>query len=274
MDTELNTLRRDLSALLREVARLKHDLETIQHMSKLNQRLESAEDRQKQMASFLAKLLRNPTFPRQLTLHRQQKETVSTKVKRKFIKHVPHGSTDSGESSSSSQLPGMHGDIADLRNFLLEDMDINLATLPVQGNIGVDGIEAPDDDIGALVQGFHTPEELELGSEVELLETHSQDPTIGRVLSGTMLQSSSEAMDAGDEQIWGVSTSSALQTACSGTTSQQAYGRSLVTDPYLMEMANKPEKFWELDFQALDEKDLQLDKCVYQWPCSSAKERR
>ncbi|KAL5208586.1 hypothetical protein ABZP36_033021 [Zizania latifolia] len=307
MDTELHTLRRERSALLREVAKLKHEhLETVERMSTLNQRLESAEDRQKQMVSFLAKLLQNPTFLRQLKLHRQQKEIDSTRAKRKFIKHVPHGSTDSGESSSSSQLPGMHDDIADLENFLLEDMDINADTLPVPDNIGLDGIEAPD-DIGALVQGFDTPEELELGSEVELLEMppasgppHGQDPTVGRskgknvscpgldatssetyclgsfsdnmrVLSGTMLQSSGEVMDAGDEQIWGVGASSALQTTCSGTTSQQAYG-SLVTDPYLMEMmANKPEKFWELDFQALGEEDLQLDKCVINGPALQQK---
>ncbi|KAF0935254.1 hypothetical protein E2562_031708 [Oryza meyeriana var. granulata] len=310
LDPELNTLRREKSALLQEVARLKQEhLQTIEHMSTLNQRLESAEDRQKQMVSFLAKLLQNPTFLRQLKLHRQQKEIDSTRVKRKFLKHVPHGNIDSGESISQhtgesnldfpscSPTPldfsATHGDISDLQNFLLEDGDLNLAMLP--DNIGLDGVEATD-DIGALVQGFDTQEELELGSGVELLEMppssgpHGQDPTIGRskgknvlspgldatsseadclgsfsdnmgVLPGTMLQTSGKLMDADDdERIWGVDASSALQSSCSGT-SQQPYG-SLVSDPYLMEMANKPEKFWDLDFQALDEGDLQLDKCV------------
>ncbi|KAF2945095.1 hypothetical protein DAI22_02g192300 [Oryza sativa Japonica Group] len=263
LDPELNTLRREKSALLQEVTRLKQEhLQTIEQMSTLNQRLESAEDRQKQMVSFLAKLLQNPTFLRQLKMHRQQKEIDSTRVKRKFLKHVPHGNIDSE-------------------------------------NIGLDGIEAPD-DIGALVQGFDTQEELELGSGVELLEIppasgpRGQDPTIGRskgknvlspgldatsseadclgsfsdnmgMLSDSMLQTAGKLMDADDdERIWGVDASSALQSSCSGT-SQQAYG-SLVSDPYLMEMANKPEKFWELDFQALDDGDLQLDKCVIDDP--------
>lgn len=311
LDPELNTLRREKSALLQEVTRLKQEhLQTIEQMSTLNQRLESAEDRQKQMVSFLAKLLQNPTFLRQLKMHRQQKEIDSTRVKRKFLKHVPHGNIDSGESSSqhtgesnldfsptSLDLPATHSDILDLQNFLLEDGDLNLAMLPE--NIGLDGIEAPD-DIGALVQGFDTQEELELGSGVELLEIppasgpRGQDPTIGRskgknvlspgldatsseadclgsfsdnmgMLSDSMLQTAGKLMDADDdERIWGVDASSALQSSCSGT-SQQAYG-SLVSDPYLMEMANKPEKFWELDFQALDDGDLQLDKCVIDDP--------
>uniref|UniRef100_A0A0D9YT22 HSF-type DNA-binding domain-containing protein n=1 Tax=Oryza glumipatula TaxID=40148 RepID=A0A0D9YT22_9ORYZ len=263
LDPELNTLRREKNALLQEVTRLKQEhLQTIEQMSTLNQRLESAEDRQKQMVSFLAKLLQNPTFLRQLKVHRQQKEIDSTRVKRKFLKHVPHGNIESE-------------------------------------NIGLDGIEAPD-DIGALVQGFDTQEELELGSGVELLEIppasgpRGQDPTIGRskgknvlspgldatsseadclgsfsdnmgMLSDSMLQTAGKLMDADDdERIWGVDASSALQSSCSGT-SQQAYG-SLVSDPYLMEMANKPEKFWELDFQALDDGDLQLDKCVIDDP--------
>uniref|UniRef100_A0A0D9VGK0 HSF-type DNA-binding domain-containing protein n=1 Tax=Leersia perrieri TaxID=77586 RepID=A0A0D9VGK0_9ORYZ len=314
LDPELNTLRREKSALLQEVSRLKQEhLQTIEHMSTLNQRLESAEDRQKQMVSFLAKLLQNPTFLRQLKLHRQQKEIDSTRVKRKFLKHVPHGNIDSGESSSqltgessldfpsSSPTPldlqGTHGDISDLQNFLLEDEDFNLAILP--DNIGLDGVEEPD-DIGALVQGFDTQEEFELGSGVELLEMprssgpRDQDPTIGRskgknvlspgldatsseadflgsfsdnmgVLSGTMLQTAGKLMDADDdERIWGMDASSALQSSCRGT-SQQAYG-SLVNDPYLMEMGNRPEKFWDLDFQVLDEGDLQLDKCVIDDP--------
>uniref|UniRef100_J3LDE3 HSF-type DNA-binding domain-containing protein n=2 Tax=Oryza brachyantha TaxID=4533 RepID=J3LDE3_ORYBR len=279
-------------------------------MSTLNQRLESAEDRQKQMVSFLAKLLQNPTFVRQLKLHRQQKEIDATRVKRKFLKHVPHGNFDSPESSSQHtgesnldfpscspallDLPATHDDISDLQNFLLEDGDLNLAMLP--DNIGLDVVEAPV-DIGALVPGFDTQEELELGSGVELMPPssgpHGQDPTTGRsklknvlspgldapsseadclgsfsdsmgVLPATMLQTAGKLMDEEDEGIWGVDASSALQSSCSGT-SQQAYG-DLVSDPYLMEMTNKPEKFWELDFQALDEEELQLDKCVIDDP--------
>uniref|UniRef100_A0A0A9DGI1 Heat stress transcription factor A-3 n=1 Tax=Arundo donax TaxID=35708 RepID=A0A0A9DGI1_ARUDO len=278
-------------------------------MSTLNQRLESAEDRQKQMVSFLAKLLQNPSFVRQLKLHREQKEIDSTRVKRKFLKHVPHGSIESGESSSQhtgesgSHFPSsfpmatsVQDDITDLQNFLLEEDDLSFGMHP--DNIGLERDEASE-DIGALVQGFDTQEELELGSGAELLEMPPasrhlvQDPTIGRskgknvlcpgldttsseadclrslsdnmgMLSGTILQTAGQMMQADDEQMWGMDASAALQSSCSGT-SQQAF-TSLASDPYLMDIANKPEKFWELDFQALDEGDLQLDKCAIDDP--------
>ncbi|CAN6238289.1 unnamed protein product [Urochloa humidicola] len=287
-------------------------------MSTLNHRLESAEDRQKQMVSFLAKLLQNPGFVRQLKLQREQKEIDSTRVKRKFLKHVPHVSIESGESSSqhggesdshfpasSPMATSVHDDIAELQNFLLEDDDLNFGMGP--DNIGLDRVEAPD-DIGALVQGFDTQEELELGSGAELLEMPpasgplGQDPTIGRskgksvlcpgldatsseasylgsisdtmgVLSaGTVLGTASTMMDADEEQMWGLDASAPLQNTCSGS-SQQTFS-SLPSDPYLMDIGNKPEKFWDLDFQTLDQGDLPLDKCAIHDPTLQQQQQR
>ncbi|CAL4887579.1 unnamed protein product [Urochloa decumbens] len=289
LDPELHTLRREKNALLEEVARLKLEhRQTIEQMSTLNHRLESAEDRQKQMVSFLAKLLQNPSFVRQLKLHREQKEIDSTRVKRKFLKHVPHDSIES-----------------ELQNFLLEDDDLNFGMDP--DNIGFDRVEATD-DIGALVQGFDTQEELELGSGAELLEMPpasgplGQDPTIGRskgksvlcpgldatssetsylgsisdtmgVLSaGTVLGTASTMMDADEEQMWGLDASAPLQSTCSGS-SQQTFS-SLPSDPYLMDIGNKPEKFWDLDFQTLDQGDLPLDKCAIDDPTLQQQQQR
>ncbi|CAN6272884.1 unnamed protein product [Urochloa humidicola] len=290
LDPELHTLRREKNALLEEVARLKQEhRQTIEQMSTLNHRLESAEDRQKQMVSFLAKLLQNPSFVRQLKLHREQKEIDSTRVKRKFLKHVPHGSIES-----------------ELQNFLLEDDDLNFGMGP--DNIGLDRVEARD-DIGALVQGFDTQEELELGSGAELLEMPpasgplGQDPTIGRprgksvlcpgleatsseasylgsisdtmgVLSaGTVLGTASTMMDADEEQMWGLDASAPLQSTCSGGSSQQTFS-GLPSDPYLMDIGNKPEKFWDLDFQTLDQGDLPLDKCAIDDPTLQQQQQR
>ncbi|CAL4969058.1 unnamed protein product [Urochloa decumbens] len=288
LDPELHTLRREKNALLEEVARLKLEhRQTIEQMSTLNHRLESAEDRQKQMVSFLAKLLQNPSFVRQLKLHREQ-EIDSTRVKRKFLKHVPHDSIES-----------------ELQNFLLDDDDLNFGMDP--DNIGLDRVEATD-DIGALVQGFDTQEELELGSGAELLEMPpasgplGQDPTIGRskgksvlcpgldatssetsylgsisdtmgVLSaGTVLGTASTMMDADEEQMWGLDASAPLQSTCSGS-SQQTFS-SLPSDPYLMDIGNKPEKFWDLDFQTLDQGDMPLDKCAIDDPTLQQQQQR
>lgn len=279
LDPELSSLRREKNALLQEVARLKEEHnKTIEHMNALNQRLETAEDRQKQVVSFLAKLLRNPDFLRQLKMHTERRDGIdSARVKRKFLKHVPHGSRDSGDSSSprtgestcSPAHPIAHDAIADLQSFLLEDTDLSEGMLP--GNFGLDGVEASE-DIGALVQVF---DQQDLGTGAELLgvppvsgAAHCQDPTIGRSkgknvtrLGGTDGTSSqadclvSLPGNVGGEQIWG--DDAFFQSSCSGT-SQQAY----VSDPYLMEIATKTDRFWELDFEGLDDGDLHLDKCV------------
>lgn len=287
LDPELRSLRREKNALLQEVARLKEEHnQTIEHMNALNQRLETAEDRQKQVVSFLAKLLQNPDFLRQLKMHRERRDGIdSARVKRKFLKHAPHGSRDSGDSSLSSPRTGEstcspahpigHDAIADLQGFLLEDTDLSDGMMP--GNFGLDGVEASE-DIGVLVQVF---DQQDLGTGAELLGippvsgiAHCQDPTIGRskgknaMCPGGTDGTSSQAdclvslpgnvgklMDADGEQIWGADAF--FQSSCSGT-SQQAY----VSDPYLMEIADKPERFWELDFEALDDGDLHLDKCV------------
>ncbi|KAM0866062.1 hypothetical protein ACQ4PT_042859 [Festuca glaucescens] len=303
LDPELHSLRTEKNALLQEVARLKKEHnQTIEHMNTLNQRLETAEGRQKQVVSFLAKLLQNPDFLRQLKMHRERREEIdSARVRRKFLKHASHGSTDSGDSSSprtgesglelpacSPAHPIAHDAIADLQNFLLEDTDLSDGMLPA--NFGIDGVQAPE-DIGAMVQGFDTQDELDLGTRADLLglppssgTAHCQDPTIGRSkgknvmcpgLDGTSSETDclvslpdnmgmvSRAMagnlvDADGEQTWGVDAY--LQSSGSGS-GQQAYG-TLASDPYLMEIANRPERFWELDFEALDDGDLHLDKCV------------
>nr|UDP26500.1 heat shock transcription factor A3 [Lolium perenne] len=300
LDPELHSLRTEKDALLQEVARLKKEhSQTIERMNTLNQRLETAEGRQKQVVSFLAKLLQNPDFLRQLKKHRERREEIdSVRVRRKFLKHAPHGSTDSGDSSSPRtgesglELPASspahliaHDAIADLQNFLLEDTDLSDGMLPA--NFGIDGVQ----DTGAMVQGFDTPDELDLGTRADLLglppssgTAHCQDPTIGRSkgknvmcpgLDGTSSETDclvslpdnmgmvSRAMagnlvDADGEQTWGVDAY--LQSSGSGS-GQQAYG-TLASDPYLMEIANRPGGFWELDFEALDDGDLHLDKCV------------
>jgi len=63
-----------------------------------------------------------------------------------------------------------------------------------------------------------------------------------------------------------------LQSTCSGS-SQQTFS-SLASDPYLMDIANKPDKFWDLDFQTLDQGDLQLDKCAIDDPTLQQQQQR
>lgn len=72
---------------------------TASHMEVVSQRLQAAEQKQKQMVSFLAKLLQNPEFIARLKQKKEQGDTGSSRTRRKFVKHQLHepGNLDSPE---------------------------------------------------------------------------------------------------------------------------------------------------------------------------------
>ncbi|KAL5067749.1 hypothetical protein RYX36_018636 [Vicia faba] len=59
---------------------------TARRAGNVNQRLQSAEQRQKQMVSFLAKLFQNPDFLARLKQKKEQKDIESPRLRRKFVK--------------------------------------------------------------------------------------------------------------------------------------------------------------------------------------------
>uniref|UniRef100_A0A1D1ZA41 Heat stress transcription factor A-3 n=1 Tax=Anthurium amnicola TaxID=1678845 RepID=A0A1D1ZA41_9ARAE len=64
----------------------KEHLTMIQQMDTMKQRMQLAEERQKQTVSFLAKVLQNPAFLDHLRQWKEKGEAVSTRIKRKFLK--------------------------------------------------------------------------------------------------------------------------------------------------------------------------------------------
>ncbi|KAI3471979.1 hypothetical protein Pfo_028667 [Paulownia fortunei] len=71
---------------------------TIQHMEVVKEKLEAAENRQKQIISFLAKMFQNPAFLARLQQLREQKSITSPRSMRKYVKHQQH---EPGTYSSS-----------------------------------------------------------------------------------------------------------------------------------------------------------------------------
>ncbi|CAN6719788.1 unnamed protein product [Malus baccata var. baccata] len=97
VEGEIETLRKERSVLMQEVVELQQQQRgTVDHMKVVNQRLQSAEQRQKQMVSFLTKMLQNPAFVARLQ-KTGQKDIGSLRVRRKFVKHQQHelGKSDS-----------------------------------------------------------------------------------------------------------------------------------------------------------------------------------
>lgn len=96
---DIEQLRKERSMLMQEVVELHQQHRgTASHMEAVNQRIQAAEQRQKQMVSFLAKLLQNPAFLARLKQKKEQGEIGSSRMKRKFVKHQPH---EMGKSDSS-----------------------------------------------------------------------------------------------------------------------------------------------------------------------------
>ncbi|CAL9102214.1 unnamed protein product [Musa acuminata var. zebrina] len=95
LEGEIHMLKSDRSALMQEIMRLQQEhLITVQQMDMLKLQMQSAEQRQKQMVSFLAKVIRNPVFLVHLRQQQEQSGIASPRVIRKFLKQKPSSNTD------------------------------------------------------------------------------------------------------------------------------------------------------------------------------------
>lgn len=84
-------MRKEKSELFQQVVELRQQHSgTAQRVETANERLRAAEQRQKQMVSFLAKLLQNPGFVAHLRERKEHREIGSTRMRKKFIKHHEH----------------------------------------------------------------------------------------------------------------------------------------------------------------------------------------
>lgn len=86
---------------------------TIQQMKTVGEKLQAAEQRQKQMVSFLAKVFQNPAFLAHLRQTKEQRQITSPRAMRKFVKHQQHERGEMEKSSIQGQMvkyiPDLHG---------------------------------------------------------------------------------------------------------------------------------------------------------------------
>ncbi|CAJ1968747.1 unnamed protein product [Sphenostylis stenocarpa] len=104
VEVEIEKLRKERTILMEEVIDLQQEQRrTANRAGEVNQRLQSAEQRQKQMVSFLAKLIQNPAFLARLRHKKEQKEIDSPRVVRKFVKQHQH-ETGTAEALKEGQI--------------------------------------------------------------------------------------------------------------------------------------------------------------------------
>ncbi|KAL4182475.1 hypothetical protein AMTRI_Chr11g150280 [Amborella trichopoda] len=136
LENEIERLRRDKNVLMQEVVKLQQQHQMTNHrLETMNQRIQVAEQRQKQMVSFLAKSLQNPAFLAQIFQLRENQQVDSRGRKRRFIKHQQAGPSSSAsseetqlvkykaESGDSPSPLASQGLLAELANDILGDLD-------------------------------------------------------------------------------------------------------------------------------------------------------
>lgn len=112
---EIEKLRKEKSLMMQEVVELQQQQRgTVQQMESVNEKLQAAEQRQKQMVSFLAKVFQNPTFLARVRQMKEQGEITYPRTMKKFVKHQPHDPDRVGSSSMEGQIVKYRSDFQDL----------------------------------------------------------------------------------------------------------------------------------------------------------------
>ncbi|XP_050243427.1 heat stress transcription factor A-6a isoform X2 [Quercus robur] len=187
LDNEIERLKKEKSTMMQEVVELQQQHRgTMHHMEAVNERLQSAEQRQQQMISFLTKMLQNPAFLELLRQKKEQRKIDSPRVRRKFVKQHQHeiGKADSSMDGQIVKyqadwgLPFVPSSGLDLnppvehsQDYLspgmvttLEEMGLGAESIPFQFE-NVESVELAMPDEFAVLQGFaKTPEQVGEGS--------------------------------------------------------------------------------------------------------------
>lgn len=183
LDSEIESLKKERSTMMQEVVELQQQHRgTMHHMEAVNERLESAEQRQQQMISFLTKMLRNPAFLDLLKQKKEQRKIDSPRVRRKFVKQHQHkiGKADSSMDGQivkyqpDWELPlglDLNPPVEHSQDYLspgmvttLEEMGLGAESIPFQFE-NVESVELSMSDEFAVLQGFaKTPEQVGEGS--------------------------------------------------------------------------------------------------------------
>ncbi|KAI4310484.1 hypothetical protein MLD38_035460 [Melastoma candidum] len=108
VESEVERLKTEKTILMKELIELQHQQRgTAYRAQAINQRIQAAEQKQKQMVSSLAKLLKNPSFVERLKERKERKKIGAFKSKMKFLEHGQTG-LDEVNHSTEGQVAA-HG---------------------------------------------------------------------------------------------------------------------------------------------------------------------
>lgn len=139
LGSEIDKLRKEKSALMQEVIELQEQQRgTAERVERVKDKLQASEQRQKQMISFLAKVLQNPVFVDRLKQMKEQRTLVSPRTKRNFLKQYQQEAGSSGTTSGEGQIVRYRPELEDFpaseipissgQDYLLQDVVGNLSS--------------------------------------------------------------------------------------------------------------------------------------------------
>ncbi|XP_073002969.1 uncharacterized protein [Typha latifolia] len=282
LEGQVRTLKGEKSIMIQEVSRLQQEnLKTLQQMNALNQRMQSVEQRQKQMVSFFAKVVQNPMFFAQIKQQKQRREIASMRVKRKFLKQQQSGQRlldmvdKLGIQSSRQELVGGSGrcgkEIVPL--FLGSDTSPckeDLAVCSTQSSVSspkdiIPGKMFPDavspDSVSAApdaetVAGFKEKNVIKIKYDIKSTNAEYLVPFCEGDSSEKLFIDAAETV-SGDHAIW----SARLEVGESSFLSGHDNPETLVHDFQELEFPIEPDVLWNLNLDTMGE-DLEFDKFV------------
>uniref|UniRef100_A0A803N6R1 HSF-type DNA-binding domain-containing protein n=1 Tax=Chenopodium quinoa TaxID=63459 RepID=A0A803N6R1_CHEQI len=125
--SEIEKLKKEKSALMQEVVELQEQQRgTAEHVERVKDKIQASEQRQKQMVSFLAKVLQNPVFVDRLKQMKEQRSIVSPKTRRNFLKQA-HQEAGSSGTSLEGQIVKYKPEFEEWRKFPSSDIPMTSA---------------------------------------------------------------------------------------------------------------------------------------------------
>ncbi|OMO82070.1 Heat shock factor (HSF)-type, DNA-binding protein [Corchorus capsularis] len=176
LEGEVEKLRKEKSMLMQEVVELQQQHQgTAHHVKAVNQRLQAAEQRQKQMVSFLAKLFQNPAFLARLREKKEQGEIGSPRMRRKFARHQQQLELVNPEPPVQGQIVKYK---PDWRNFAISSPPPDLNPMSVEQSPdylpeGVEGI-----DLGTEALPFQVDNEMMVSDELAVAHGYIKTPEL------------------------------------------------------------------------------------------------
>ncbi|TVU41777.1 hypothetical protein EJB05_15325 [Eragrostis curvula] len=155
---EIDRLKRDKQLLMSEVVKLRQEQQnTKANLKAMEDRLQGSEQKQLQMMAFLARVMRNPEFLKQLMSQNEMRKELQEAISKKRRRRIDQGPEvdDLGASSSLEQGSPLLFDPPDPAEFLVDGIPTDI------GNSALDAevlVEPQTIDLGISEQQQHIPQ--------------------------------------------------------------------------------------------------------------------